>query len=196
MNNFNDIKNLWQTARIDDLPGPKKIMNTIKRYRVKQVMKRLLLIAFTLIIMAVMIWVVFVYRSSLLSTRLGEACFFLAMFILIGTNANALNRISAQKVCSNDDFIRYLKQEQLKLIAFHKRTQVTGFGLSALGLGLYLFELVYHHTTWLIVGYSLLAIYILVCWFIVRPIAFRKKTKKLREFISTLEKLSGQLSNS
>lgn len=194
MDNFNEIQKVWETAGTGDLPPVKELISTIKRFRAQQVIKKVLLIIFTLLMGGVMLWVLFVYKSNLLSTRLGEACFFLAMFILIITNASALNRMTVLKDQSNETFINYLKQEQLKLVLFYKRTQVTGFGLSALGLGLYLFEIVYHSTVLLITGYTLVIVYILLCWILLRPLALRKKTKKLEEMISKMEKFSKQLS--
>jgi len=195
MSDFNDIQALWKTAQVNNLPGTEEIMNHIKKYRLMQMMKRVLLIVFTLALLAVMIRVVLVYNSTLLSTRFGEALLILAILFLIVTNTMALNRVAAQKDCSNENFIHYLKLEQLRLIAFYKRTQQIALAIASSGLGLYIFEGIRNDTTWLIIGYSLFFVYTLVCWFIIRPAAFRNKTKKLKAFITKLEKISGQFSN-
>jgi hypothetical protein len=193
MNDFNDIKDLWQSARANDLPGAKEVVRSIKNYRAKQVIKNIAVIAMALFLVAVMVHVVFTYKSVMLTTRLGEACFFLALFILIGISIQALSRVPAKGDHSNGSFLHYLKQEQLKLISFYKRTQAFAFAVSAAGLGLYLFEGL-KDANWLIAGYACFTVYVLACWFILRPLAFRAKTKKLREEIMKLEKLSGQLS--
>jgi hypothetical protein len=195
MSNFNDIQAIWQSARTSDLPSSEEIMKIIKVYRLKQVIKKLALIVLTFILFAVMIKVVIGYHSTFLNTRIGEALLFISILFLMVTNAMALNRVAAQKGRSNEDFINFLKLEQQHLIAFHKRTQQIGLVIATSGLGLYIFEEASHDMTWLIIGYSLFIVYVLVCWFIIRPLFFRKKTKKLSLFITKLEKISCQFSN-
>ena len=195
MDNFNDIKKIWLTANVSALPKPGEVVKTIKRYRVKHGIRNGALILFTLIMVAVMCWVLFAYRSNLLVTRIGEAFFFIAMFILLGTNVKSLSRISTQKNFSNGEFISFLKQEQVRQISFQKRTQVIGFALASTGLLLYIFEMVYQHTVMMIVTYLLTGIWIAVCWFVIRPLSIKRKTKKLTGTIEKLERLSTQLSN-
>ena len=195
MSDFNDIQALWQTARTNDLPSTDEIIKMIKKYRLKEVMKKLALIVLNFILLAVMYKVIVEYHSTFLTTRIGEALLILAILFLIVTNTIDLNRVTKQKDRSNEDFVHFLKLEQLRLIAFYKRTQQIGLAIASTGLGLYIFEECSHDTTWLIIGYSLFFVYVLVCWFIIRPYAFRKKTKQLNIFIAKLEKLSGQFSN-
>ena len=195
MSDFNDIQALWQTARTNDLPSTDEIIKMIKKYRLKEVMKKLALIVLNFILLAVMYKVIVEYHSTFLTTRIGEALLILAILFLIVTNTIDLNRVTKQKDRSNEDFVHFLKLEQLRLIAFYKRTQQIGLAIASSGLGLYIFEECSKDTTWLIIGYSLFFVYVLVCWFIIRPYAFRKKTKQLNIFIEKLEKISGQFSN-
>ena len=195
MDNFNDIKKIWLTANVSALPKPGEVVKTIKRYRVKHIIKNGALILFTLIMVAVICWVLFAYKSNLFVTKIGEAFFFIALFILLGTNVKSLSRISTQKNFSNGEFISFLKQEQVRQISFQKRTQVIGFALASTGLLLYIFEMVYQHTVMMIVTYLLTGIWIAVCWFVIRPLSIKRKTKKLTGTIEKLERLSTQLSN-
>ena len=195
MDNFNDIKKIWLTANVSVLPKADEVVKTIKRYRFKHGIINGALILFTMIMVAVMCWVLFAYKSHLLVTRIGEVFFFIAMFILLGTHVKSLRRISTQENYSNDEFINFLKQEQVRQISFQKRTQVIGFAFASIGLILYIFEMVYHHTVVLIVAYLLTGIWIAVSWLIIRPLSIKRKTKKLTETIEKLERLSTQLSN-
>jgi hypothetical protein len=194
MDNLNDIQKIWLSANVKNLPTANEVLKTIKRYRLKQALKNISLLVVTLALVAIMVWVVFVYRSDMLTTRIGEACFFIAMFIIISINVTSLLRVSGQKNYSNDEFISFLKQEQIRLIRFTKRTQIIGFLIASAGLLLYLFEFSYTQNAWLLT-YLPASIWILFCWFILRPIALKKKTKKLNSTIQKLEKLSGQLLN-
>lgn len=194
MDDLNDIKKIWLSADVNTLPSSNEVIRTIKRYRLLQSAKNAALIFVTLILMALMVWVVFVYKSSMLVTRIGEACFFIAMLIIIGINAGALRRVSAQKNCNNEEFITFLKQEQDRQMQLFKRTQVIGFVIAGIGLLLYCFEFSYKTHDWLI-AYLPVTIWLLVCWFIIRPISIKRKTGKLKATIEKLERLSHQLLN-
>jgi len=195
MSDFNDIQTIWQSARTSDLPSTEEIMKIIKRYRIKHVLKKLAMIVLSFILFAVTIMVIIEYHSSFVSTRIGEALLIVAILFLIATNTVKLKRVVAQKDRSNEDFINFLKLEQQHLVAFYKRTQQIGLAIASSGLGLYIFEEASKDTLWLIIGYSLFFVYVLVSWFVIRPLVFRKKTKQLNLFIIKLEKISGQFSN-
>ncbi|HEV7621985.1 MAG TPA: hypothetical protein VGO09_09635 [Flavisolibacter sp.] len=195
MDNLNDIKNTWLRADVNTLPKAEAVVKAIKNYRLMIVVKNSTLIVLTLVMLGTMCWVLFAYKSGLVTTRIGEACFFMAIFILLVTNTNSIRRIQSRKNYSNEAFLIFLKQEQLRQINFQKRTQVIGFALGSIGLVLYIFELVYKSTIFMAVGYSLLLLWLLVCWFILRPKAIKRKNDKFMETIRTLERLSNQLSN-
>jgi len=195
MDNLNDLKEIWLTADPNDLPAADKIVKTIRSYRLKHAIKKAALIFLTLLLVATMCWVLFAYKSNLLVTRIGEACMFIAMFILLSANANSLRRISNLKDCSNDEFVNFLKREKIKHTFFQKRTQLVGFAFASVGLLLYLFEGVYTTPIQMIMAYLLASLWIFICWFVIRPRSIKRKNRELTETIQNLERLSAQLSN-
>jgi hypothetical protein len=195
MDNLNDIQKIWFTANVNELPKSGEVVRTIKNYRTAQVIRTVFVILLSLVLGAVMVHVIFFYQSVLFVTRMGEALIFIAILILIMTNLVSLKRISGRKDFTNQEFINYLKQQQQRQIQFHKKTQAIGFALSSAGLLLYFFEVVYQRWVLMIVAYLLLILFILACWFILRPIAAKRKTKKITETISKLENISNQFLN-
>jgi hypothetical protein len=195
MDNFNDIKQVWLTANVTTLPKADEIVRTIKKYRLKHTIKSICLIFVTLALLFTMVWVVYDYKSNLLTTRLGEGFMLLALSIILVFNTNTLRKIPGQKI-NNRDFIRFLKQEQARLIHFRRKTQIIGFILASIGLLLYLFEGVYNQKVLIIIlVYGLTIAWLLFNWFILRPWALRKKTLKLNETIQKIESLSTQISD-
>jgi hypothetical protein len=195
MDSFDDIREIWATAKTSELPNLNEVLKTIKGHQVKHKLKSIAVIIATLFLVMVMIWVVFFYKSSMLTTRIGEGCFFIAMFILIGANVTSLRRAAKVKNCTNEEYVRYLKTEQIQLATFIKKTQAIGFAIVSIGLLLYVFEFVYKNNFSILLSYLIVTLYILLAWFVIRPIATRKKTKRLNETIEKLEKLANQLSN-
>ena len=195
MDNFNEIKKIWLSANATALPKAANILQTIKKYRLKQILKTGGLVVLTLFLILTMCWVLFAYHSQLISTRIGEACIFFAMFILLSVNVRSLKRVSKSKTFSNSEFLTFLKQEQLRLIRYQKKTQVIGFLLASVGLLFYLYEGVHTRFSVMIISYVGLIIWCCICWFIIHPKAMERKTKKLNETIVKLEQFLEQLQN-
>ena len=193
MEDLTDIKHLWMTADVRGLPGAGEVLKTIRRYRLIHTLKSLGFVLLALLLGAVMVWTVLAYHSHLLTTRIGEVCFLITVLILVLYNSNTLRRMSRQKGFTNMDFIRFLKEEQERQLYFYRRTQIIGGLISSAGLLLYLFELLYHSPQLMIIMYLLAFLWIAFCWFYIRPLAMRRRTRKLNETISRLEALSQQL---
>ena len=195
MDDLNDIKQIWLTSNVNALPKAEEIVKIIRRHRLKLIAKNVALILFVILMVAVMCWVLFTYSPKLFVTRIGEACFFVALFILLGAGATSLIRATTFKNYTNEAYINFLKKEQQRQFSFQKTTQVIGFAFASIGLLLYLFELIYGNIMVLVIAYLLAIIWIAASWFIVRPISIRRKAKKLNETISKLERISAQLLN-
>ena len=92
MDNLNDLKAIWLTAKTDSLPDSHEMVQIVRKFRNKKLLKITALVIAAIVLVAIMIWVVFVYKSTMLSTRLGEAFIIIAGIILIATNLNSLLR--------------------------------------------------------------------------------------------------------
>jgi uncharacterized membrane protein YqjE len=193
MDNLNDIRAIWLTAKTDSLPNSDEMLRIVKKFRNQRLRRKLAIIFTALGIMGLMVFTVFVYKSTMISTRLGEVLTIMACAILVYTNTKSLKRFIDLKDCSNKEFIEFLEQTRRNQVYYHKKTQVLGMALSSVGLLLYLYELVYKDLTLFIIIYSISVIWILILWLIVRPRNFRKQSLKLDETMKKLEDISKQL---
>lgn len=195
MDNFDDIQQVWLSADVSALPKAAGIMQTIKKYRLKQMLKTAGFIVLILVLFLMMCWVLFAYHSTLITTRIGEGCLLLALIILLSVNVWSLQRIASSKAYSNNQFLLFLKQEKLRLIRFQQRTQPIGFAFASIGLSFYIFEEVHHDLWVMIMSYAGVILWCCFSWFIIRRKAMTRKTKKLNETIAKLEQFSKQLQN-
>jgi hypothetical protein len=194
MDNLDDIKKIWFTADLRELPTTGDMTKAVRRYRTRYVLIRGFAMLLALGLLAVMIWVAMNYHGDMLVTRIGEILFLTAIMILLSVNLSSLGRIAVQKDFSNDRFINYLKEEKLKHLSFQKRLQVVGFSFASAGLLFYIFETANESFRSLVIAYGLASAWILVCWLVLRPIAGRAKMKRLNDTIKKLEQMAGQLS--
>ncbi len=193
MENLNDLKKIWLTAKTEGLPDSAQMMRLIKKFRNQHLRKLWMLIAAALVLVLLMLLVMFYYPSKLISTRIGELLIILAGLLLITTNLNSLNRFYRLKVCSNKAFIQFLEQTRLRQIFYYRRTQVIGLLFCAVGLALYWYELLAPHPLISFLAYALLAIYFLFIWFYLRPIMFKRGSKKLEEELERVKNIAEQL---
>jgi hypothetical protein len=192
MDNLNDLKKIWLTADTNHLPDSNEMMQLIKEYRNRKILKKIALVITALLLTALMIVVIFTYHSTMLSTRIGEVCMIIAGSILIATNTNSLRRVYKLKNCTNKEFIEHLEQARRGQINYYKKTQIIGFSFVSIGLLLYLFEGVYENIVLCITSYSLLIIWLLINWFVIRPKAYKRQTKKFNDILKKTETVSKQ----
>jgi len=192
MDNLNDLKKIWLTANINHLPNSNKMMQMIKEYRNRKILKKIALVIAALLLTTLMIVVVFTYHSTMITTRIGEVCIIIAGSILITTNTNSLRRVYKLKNCTNKEFMEHLERAQRGRINYYKKTQVIGLSFVSVGLLLYLFEGVHKNLGLCIISYTLLIIWLLINWFVIRPRAFKKQTKKFNEIFKKIETVSNQ----
>lgn len=192
MDNFNDLKKIWLTADTTSLPDSAEMMRAINKYRSNKLMKKAALILAAIFLTAVMVAVVFLYKSVMISTRLGEACIIAAGLILIFTNIGSIGRLYNLKSLSNKEFIGYLEQVKINRARYYRKTQVIGLSLVSFGLLLYIYEGVRPYLWLLLASYVFVLLYILVMWLVIRPRVYKRQAKKLDATIKEMKRLADQ----
>jgi hypothetical protein len=193
MDNLNDIKTIWHSAKVDGLPTSDEIRGIIRQYHRQRLIRKGGSIVAAVILLGVMIGVVLFYPSVLLVTRLGEGCIFIAIAIIVTANAGSLVRAYGFKNLNNKAFLQYLERAQQGHIRFYKRTQVIALVFNSVGLLLYLFELVYKSLIAFVIAYGLTVLYLLLMWLVVRPWFFQRKKRKFDKLREKVEKIIKQL---
>jgi len=193
MDNLNDLKAIWLTAKTDDLPTSVEMLRLVKKFRNQKLLKKWGIIIAALASMALMVFTVFSYKSTMITTRIGELMAISACVILASTNIKSLKRFYDLNDCSNKEFIAFLEQTRQNQLYYYKKTQVWGMGLSSAGLLLYMYESVYRDMMLFIIIYSFSVAWILFLWLYLRPRNFKKQTIKLNKTLDKLEKISNQI---
>lgn len=193
MNNFDELRAVWQSANTSNLPGPADMMLLVKKYRNKTVRKKIALIVSALAAAAVMFSVMLLYNAAMPTTRIGEWLVVIAAGVLAWTNSRSIGRFRQLQNCSNKDFLLFLEKTRQNQLYFFKRTQVIGLACCSVGLLLYIFEFVRGNALVCIIAYSMLIVYLLIMWLVVRPKVFKKQSAKLNKLVKQTESLIEQL---
>ncbi|SDS18213.1 hypothetical protein SAMN05216490_0688 [Mucilaginibacter mallensis] len=193
MDNLNDIKALWLTAKTDGLPSSDEMLRIVKKFRNQRLRNKLIVIFTALVCAAMMVATMFVYKSTMITTRIGEVLIIIACGVLVFTNTRSIKRFIDLKDCSNKEFIEFLEQTRRNQVYYYKKTQVLGMGISSIGLLLYLYEMASISMVVFIITYSIAIIWTLILWLVIRPRSFKKQSLKLEETLKKLENISKQL---
>jgi cytochrome c biogenesis protein CcdA len=193
MDNLNDIKAIWLTSKTDSLPTSAEIVEMAKQYRNKGLRKKVLLIAAAIAFTALEVLVIFIYKSTMITTRIGEGLIIAAGLVLVATNIRSIGRFYRFTDYTNKEFIQFLEQTRINQLRYHKKTQVIGLSLSSMGLLFYLFETACEKPVPGLILYLVMATFLLIMWFYIRPRNYRKQKAKLDEKIKRLEKIADQI---
>jgi glucose-6-phosphate-specific signal transduction histidine kinase len=193
MDNLDDLKAIWLTAKTDILPSADEMIRIIKKFRNQKIRNKILLIISAFLSSALMVAVMFIYKSTMLSTRTGEIMLIMACYILAYTNLKSIKRFySLNDDYNNHEFILFLERTRQNQIYFYKKTQVVALLLSSAGLLLYLYEPVCGHVLAFAIVYTTTIVYLLFMWFYIRPRTFKREAKKLNAMVEQLERISKQ----
>ena len=193
MDNLNDLKAIWLTAKTDSLPDSTEMVRVIRQFRNQKLRKLVILISVAVLAVIFMIVAYRFYNSKMLITQTGEVCLILSVVILIATNINSLIRFRKLYDCSNADFLKFLENTRARQLFYYKKTQVVCMTLYSAGILLYLYELVCKSLWPCIVGYLLTILFLAYFWLIERPRKFKKQDVRMKAMIDRTAALSRQL---
>jgi hypothetical protein len=193
MDDLNEMKGIWMKAKTDGLPSADEMTSIIKKYRHQKLTKIALIMFAAIASVALMIGVIFYYKSAMITTLIGKGLIIVAGIILVISKASSLVRYYKLSATSNKDFIRFLERTRERQIFYYKKTQVAAATIISIGLVLYIFEVVHKSKFLLITSYLLLTAYLLVLLLVVRPRIFKREAKKLNDKIERLKALADQI---
>lgn len=193
MDNLNDLKAIWHTAKTNSLPSSTEMYRLIKRFRSQKLRNKWMIIIAACLLSLLMVIVLFVTPFKLVTTYTGGAMIIAGGMWLAVTNIRSLGRFYRLDDCSNADFLAFIAQTRQNQLRYYKRTMVVIVLLCSIGWMLYMYEPLHQHTWWFYVVYAVMLTYLAVLWFVVRPRAFKKDEQKLDATKAQLERISNQL---
>jgi Flp pilus assembly protein TadB len=193
MDNLDDLKALWQSAKTDSLPNSKAMLQIIRKFRSQKIRNKWIVILSSALLACVIVAALFNSNFKLLTTYLGGSLMALACVWMAVNNFRSLKRFNQLDNCSNVDFLDFIEQTRQNQIYYYKRTMGILVLLWSVGCLMYMYEASYKHSLGLIIFYSAFLVYVAVLWFFVRPRSLKKNAEKLNAMKAHLESISKQL---
>jgi len=190
MDNFEEIKNIWQNQKAESLPSIDGIINTIKAFHVRRKREIIFLVFIAVICLLAMIWVIIDYESSLLTTRIGESLFILLGFYLLVSKLNLLKKKKQEELLSATEYLDDL-QERSKKEAIDESQPIPVI-ISVIALILYVYEILAASQMLLIIGYSVLFLLVALIWFVYRPFMIKRNLSKIQNLLDKIDTMKEQ----
>ncbi|MGY3212826.1 hypothetical protein [Mucilaginibacter sp. HD30] len=193
MDNLNELKAIWQTAKTEELPTTAEMITLAKKFRYQKLRNKVLSIVVG--VMAIFLMLTFFVTTPQLATTTIAGMIFtvITCIILIYTNARSIKRFIDLKDYSNKEFIRFLEQTRRNQLYYYKYTQVAGLLFSSIGLLLFLYEFVQKSNALSAAFYTIAVGWPLFMCFYLRPRNFKKQSAKLNDMLTSLKKVNDQL---
>ncbi|MCD0478599.1 hypothetical protein LPB90_09025 [Chryseobacterium sp. LC2016-29] len=187
--NYN-FQEIWNNKN-SDIPNIKEIKTKAEKYRKKQILKDIGLIALLLSTIAIIIAIWVFIKISYFSTQFG------IMLVLIGItmysflvyqNINILKKINTST--TNHEYLATIRKVEQQQIYMQTKGLSTYYLLLSFGFAFYFYEFALK-MSWLgvLLTYGLTFLWCAVSWFFIRPKQIKKQKEKISTVISSLEKL-------
>src|SRR4051812_8387927 len=120
MDNLNELKAIWQTAKTDELPTTVEMVKMARNFRYQKLRNKILSIVVGLASAAIML-AFFFNTSKLAASTIAGMLFTLgACTVLVYTNARSIKRFIHLKNYSNKEFIQFLEQTKRNQLYYYK----------------------------------------------------------------------------
>lgn len=190
MDHFDEIKNIWQSRPAGMQPSLSGFNEAVRSFQSAQRRNILLLILLSVICLAAMVWVMVDYQSALWTTRAGELIFLVMGLYLFYTKMNQLRKNNREEWLSARDFLDNLMENSKN--EAKNRTRVLIFIVLAVAFFLYLYEMLAGSRLKMMAGYGSLTLFLLLVWFVYRPVMMRRQQKKIRNLLTKIDNLKNQ----
>lgn len=188
MDNFEDIKQLWNSKNTLDIPNLEHIQNIVKQYQRKRKRNAFLVTSLFVLCGIAFILIIILHKPLHWSTSLGEILISIGFISGLVLKLKSLKNISKNELKSNSDFLKDLIKDINKKKSKANWHLIFSVLLLAIGYGFFIYEDIKDNQLELILSYLGITLFAFGMYFIFRPFMKRKSKKKIQIIIDEIEK--------
>ena len=195
MNNFDDIKNIWQNQDAAKVPDMSEVIKAANKNRKSIITKSVLgmvTLGGTVLFIS---WIGFAADFKYITTKLGIVLIVISIIGAMVLNTQMLTLIlkRSDDTLANQDYLKQLISYRNKQRFFQTKGIALYYLMLTLGFILYLYEFYARNAAFGLKAYGLTLLWIAFAWFYLRPRAIKKQEQKINELIEQIQSISGQL---
>ncbi|MGA7838288.1 MAG: hypothetical protein WB996_09995 [Ignavibacteriaceae bacterium] len=189
MDEFKDIKRLWNSKNTLGIPNLEQIRIVINNYQRKKKRNAFLLTALFILCGIAFILILLLHKPLLWTTTFGEILISMGFILGMILKLNTLKRIKNIELKPNIDFLEDLIKDSVRnksKINWHLIITVL---LLAIGYGFFIYEEIKDNKFELTLSYLGIAIFTFAMYFVFRPFIKRSSKKKIQKMIDEIIRL-------
>jgi Flp pilus assembly protein TadB len=195
MDNFSNIKSLWQSQPAANMPSPELIKKMAEKSRTR------LILRYVLILLALGATLIFIIVTGCLAdfkyavTKAGLLLIIISIIGALVLNGGLLKLLlkKADETLDSHAYLQQLIQYRNRQKFMHMRGLVIYFTTLSAGFTLYFYEFLMMNRTMGIIAYAATAAWIAFVWFFLRKRMIKKQEMKINTLITQIESISKQL---
>ena len=192
MENFDDIKSIWQSEKAGQLPDADEFVTIVNKYKSRRHRITYVLSGILILCLAGFVLVWFGYKTTMWTTRLGELLIFTAVLYAIYHNYKDIQKKKKENAEDSRQFLASLKKEVTEKKEEKKRILIF-LSLLCIAYGFFIYENASGSLQSILITYLLLLAVIFFFWFVYRPFVNRMQQKSTEKMIQKIEELQKQL---
>jgi len=189
MDDFENVKQLWNSKNTLDTPNLEQIQTVIKKYQSKKKRNAFLLTALFISCGILFILIIIFHNPLLWTTTFGEVLIAIGFILGMILKLNTLKNITKNELKSNKDFLEDLIKLSVQRKSKVNWLQLISVLLLAIGYGFFIYEEIQENQSELILSYLGIILFALGMYFIFRPFVKSKSKKKIQKMIKEIERL-------
>lgn len=189
MDDFEDIKQLWNSKNTLDISNLDHVQTLIKKYQSKK--KRNVLVVTALFILCGLgfILIIILHKPILWTTTFGEIIIAIGFLLGLSLKLKTLKNITKNELKSNKDFLEDLIMESKQKKPNDNWHLILSILLLAIGYGFFIYEAIKDNHTEVILSYLGIALFTLGMYFVFRPFLKRISKRKIKKILEGIEEL-------
>lgn len=194
MENFDEIKSIWQLEKGDQLPSVEEIEKIAKTFNMKKQNKAKALIGLLIgcILGYIAVWIGM--ENVFWTTRAGLICCVVAILYVVWFKYQEMSKDGPANPLNSAAFLAHLKSELINKKEEKKRI-IIFILLFFVAYALFIYEKVQVNSQLMLTGYSILALVMAFFWFVVRPLVYRNYRKSIQKTITEIEMIQQQINS-
>ena len=189
MDDFENIKQLWNSKNTLDIPDLEQIQTVIKKYQSKKKRNAFLLTALFVLCGIGFVLIIILHNSLHWTTTLGEILIFIGFILGMILKLNTLKSIAQNELKSNKDFLIDLITVSAQKKSKTNWLQIISALLLAIGYGFFIYKEIKENQIELILSYLGIALFTLGMYFVFRPFVRKISKNKIEKMIEAIQNL-------
>lgn len=195
MDNFEDLKELWQSKVPKNLPNVDHMLAIIKKEESKKRNQLLFSLLGLMLCFGLTTYLFIDGWDNRWSTELGLVFILITVAFTFFSFLNQLRKDKINDMLDGETYINTMKEDIIRRSNYKDTNQNISFIMLLVAYSFFIYEPCSKNTETIIMGYSIFLLVIILLWFVVKPMFDKYSLINIEKLIYKIDNLKKQFNN-